>query len=62
MEYVFDNSERIENLSYAVGYYRKKAGLSQEQLAEILGISRRTLQRKLKQDPSLEEGVPPESP
>lgn len=43
MEYVFDNSERIENLSYAVGYYRKKAGLSQEQLAEILGISRQHL-------------------
>ena len=29
--------------------------------AEILGISRRTLQRRLKQDPSLEEGVPPET-
>ena len=28
--------------------------------AEILGISRRTLQRKLKQEPELEACVPPE--
>ena len=39
----FDNTERIENLSYAIGYYRKKKGLTQEQLAEELGISRQHL-------------------
>ena len=36
----FDNVERKENLSYAIGYYRKKKGYSQEQLAELVGISR----------------------
>ena len=35
----FDNAERKENLSYAIGYYRKKKGYSQEQMAERLGIS-----------------------
>ena len=39
----FDNTERLENLSYAIGYYRKEKGLSQEQLAEKLGISRQHL-------------------
>lgn len=39
----FDNSERLESLSYAIGYYRKQAGLSQEQLAEKLGVSRQHL-------------------
>lgn len=34
---------RMENLSYAIGYYRKRRGLSQEKLAEILGISRQHL-------------------
>ena len=33
MEYEFDNTERMENLSRAIGYYRKEKGLSQEQLA-----------------------------
>ena len=28
---------RFENLSYAIGYYRKRRGLSQEQLAEHVG-------------------------
>ena len=40
MEHHFDNSESKENLSYAIGYYRKKKGYSQEQLAELVGISR----------------------
>ena len=40
MEHHFDNSERMENLSYAIGYYRKKKGYSQEQLAELVGTSR----------------------
>ena len=43
MEYQFDNTQRIECLSYAIGYYRKKRGLTQEQLAEALGISRQHL-------------------
>ena len=43
MERSFDNSERMENLSYAIGYYRKKRGYSQEQMAELLGISRQHL-------------------
>ena len=43
MKYLFDNSERIENLSYAIGYYRRKKGLSQEKMAEILDISRQHL-------------------
>ena len=43
MEAQFDNSQRIENLSYAIGYYRKKKNLSQEQMAEMLGISRQHL-------------------
>ena len=39
----FDNTERLENLSYAIGNYRKEKCLSQEQLAEKLGISRQHL-------------------
>ena len=39
----FDNTERLENLSYAIGYYRKEKSWSQEQLAEKLGISRQHL-------------------
>lgn len=34
---------RMANLSYAIGYYRKRRGLSQEKLAEQLGISRQHL-------------------
>ena len=40
MERRFDNTERMENLAYAVKYYRKKRGYTQEALAEELGISR----------------------
>ena len=43
LEWEFDNRERMENLSYAIGYYRKKKGYSQEQMAEKLGISRQHL-------------------
>ena len=43
MEPQFDNRERLEWLSYAVGYYRRKKGYSQEKLAEMLGISRQHL-------------------
>ena len=40
LERHFDNTERVENLSYAIGYYRKKKGYSQEKMAELLGVSR----------------------
>lgn len=40
MERHFDNSRRMETLSYAVKYYRNKKGYTQETLAEELGISR----------------------
>ena len=43
LEWEFDNTERMENLSYAIGYYRKKKGYSQEQMAEKLGLSRQHL-------------------
>ena len=36
----FDNSARYLDLYYAIRYYRKLRGLSQEQLAEKLDISR----------------------
>ncbi len=36
----FDNSERLMEIGYAISYYRKKRKLSQEQLAEKVGISR----------------------
>lgn len=36
----FDNTEKFIELGYNIAYYRKHAGLTQEQLAEKLGISR----------------------
>ena len=36
----FDNSEKLAEIGFAIAYYRKKRRLSQEQLAERLGISR----------------------
>lgn len=39
----FDNRERYANLYYAIGYYRRRKGLSQDRLAEELGISRQHL-------------------
>lgn len=39
----FDNHERMLDLYYAIGYFRRRKGLSQEQLAEELGISRQHL-------------------
>lgn len=39
----FDNREKMADLYYAIGYYRRRRGLSQEQLAEQLGISRQHL-------------------
>lgn len=43
MARAFDNSARRLDLYYAIGYYRKRKGLTQEQLAEELGISRQHL-------------------
>ena len=39
-EKLFDNSERYRDLGYAIAYYRKRKGLTQEQLADRIGISR----------------------
>ncbi len=36
----FDNSERYRDLGFAIAYYRKRKGLTQEQVAEKVGISR----------------------
>lgn len=39
-ENLFDNTERYRDLGCAIAYYRKRRGLTQEQLAEKVGISR----------------------
>ncbi|MDD5944919.1 MAG: helix-turn-helix transcriptional regulator [Clostridia bacterium] len=36
----FDNTQKFIELGYNIAYYRKHAGLTQEQLAEHVGISR----------------------
>ena len=36
----FDNTQKYIELGYNIAYYRKHAGLTQEQLAERLGVSR----------------------
>ena len=36
----FDNTQKVIELGYNIAYYRKHAGLTQEQLAERVGISR----------------------
>ena len=35
-----DNAERYRDLGCAISYYRKRKGLTQEQLSERVGISR----------------------
>ena len=40
MDKLFDNTERYRDLGYAIAYYRKRKGLTQEQVAEKVGISR----------------------
>lgn len=37
---LFDNTEKFMELGYNIAYYRKHAGLTQENLAEKVGISR----------------------
>ena len=39
----FDNRDKFIELGYNITYYRKHAGLTQEQLAERVGISRQHL-------------------
>ena len=39
----FDNREKMAVLFFAISYYRRRRGMSQEQLAEELGISRQHL-------------------
>jgi transcriptional regulator with XRE-family HTH domain len=39
-EFEFDNTQYYIELGYNIAYYRKHAGLTQEQLAEKVGISR----------------------
>lgn len=39
-EVEFDNTHYYIELGYNIAYYRKHAGLTQEQLAEKVGISR----------------------
>lgn len=39
-EVSFDNSERYRDLGYAIAYYRKRKKLTQEQVADRVGISR----------------------
>lgn len=36
----FDNRKKFIELGYNIAYYRKHAGLTQEQLAEEVGVSR----------------------
>jgi len=40
IELTFDNAERYRDLGCAIAYYRKRKGLTQEQVAERVGISR----------------------
>ncbi len=37
---LFDNSERYRDLGCAIAYYRKRKRLTQEQLADRIGVSR----------------------
>ena len=39
-EIKFDNAERYRDLGCAIAYYRKRKNLTQEQLAEKIGVSR----------------------
>lgn len=36
----FDNVDKLTEVSYNIVYYRKHAGMTQEQLAEKIGVSR----------------------
>lgn len=51
----FDNTEKFADICFAIGYYRKRKGLSQEQLAEELGISRQHLAAV--ESPNMDRGL-----
>ena len=36
----FDNSERYRDMGCAIAYYRKRKQMTQEQVADLVGISR----------------------
>ena len=38
-----DNADRYKDLGYAISYYRKRKHLTQENVAEMVGISRQHL-------------------
>ena len=35
----FDNREKMADLFFAISYYRRRRGMSQEQLAEAMGVT-----------------------
>ena len=37
---IFDHTKKYKEIGYNISYYRKHANLTQEQLAELVGISR----------------------
>ncbi len=39
-KWLFDYTNRYQNLAFAISYYRKKRNLTQEQLAEMAGVTR----------------------
>jgi transcriptional regulator with XRE-family HTH domain len=39
----FNNDDRYRNIGYAISYFRKRKGLTQEEVAERVGISRQHL-------------------
>lgn len=52
---MFDNSQDIRELGQAIAYYRKYRGLTQESLAERIGISRSHLAAV--EAPNVPEGI-----
>ena len=40
----FNNSERYRDLGCAIAYYRKRKNLTQEQVADLVGISRQHME------------------
>ncbi len=51
----FDHSEEFTDLSYAIGYYRKRKGFTQEKLAEAIGCSRQHIASI--EAPNMDRGV-----
>ncbi|WP_322198985.1 helix-turn-helix domain-containing protein [Acutalibacter intestini] len=55
MSQKFDNTQRLKALYLAIGYFRRRAGLTQDELAEELGISRQHLAAI--ESPNMERGL-----